>query len=139
MSASRVSQRHRKKGGVVSAVAHHFVSYNCICESGNLLEGEDAETWCKDADAVRSLKDKSFKQCAAILKVEAEAIAGLESTSPFDAPYVYRFVHLAFPAKKFQTKEAAANFMAQAFKSDDPVSILRPYLKDLEFPGFSGQ
>jgi hypothetical protein len=124
------SQRHRKRGGV-SIGAHHLFWFSCLCSESGSLRGTDKRgTWCKDADTVRLLKAKWYKRCAAIVQKEADAIGSWEETLPFYAPYAYQFVHLAFPVRKFSTKQAAAKFMAQAFKSDDGGVMLRRYLKD---------
>jgi hypothetical protein len=129
-------QRPRKVRSV-SVGAHHFVWFDCLCtEPGSVLESDRAGKWCKDIDAVRLLKAKSYKRCSAIVQREADAIASLDETLSFYSPYTYNFVHLAFPKKKFPTRQAAEEFMARAFQSDDAHAIVRRYLEDCAVSAF---
>jgi hypothetical protein len=131
MVTKRASQRRRKGGGVSVGAHHHFFWFACRCtESGSLPGTDKRGTWCKDAAAVRLLKANWYKRCAALVQAEADVIGSSEETSTFYSPYTYEFVHLAFPERKFPTKQAAAKFMAQAFKSDDADAIVGRFLKD---------
>jgi hypothetical protein len=125
----RPRQTRRKKNGVVSAKgAHHVVWYDCLCsEAGSILQQNNRRRWLKDLMGVRTLKLRSRERCTALVNHEATVIGSWEETLPIYAPYMYYFVHLTFPVRRFPTKKVAASFLTRAFASNDPDDVLRPY------------